>query len=296
MALYKYTTFQDLINILNGSIRFTQPGAFNDPFEMVPEFLMPENPELTNITLSFSIIAPRGEPGVGELPHDFESDFCNDVNSRRIRDSLDNAIGSLCLTRNRSSLVMWSHYAESYSGAVIEFDESHEFFSGYFDMDYRDHRPKKDITSCITSDTPLSIAEWCVKPTEWQYEKEVRVVRSLTDCKDTGCKDTQGYPVYVMDFPSECITSITLGERMSIFCQRSVWTQVKDWDLTLYLGAISNWGYEFRQEPIKLKGLDSPIISPRTAQIFQEEVGTVGDIARWQLTQNKFSDMVSITL
>ena len=36
MSLYKYVKFNDLKRILEGTIRFTQPGAFNDPFEMVP--------------------------------------------------------------------------------------------------------------------------------------------------------------------------------------------------------------------------------------------------------------------
>ena len=296
MTFYKYTTFQNLIRILQGSIRFTQPGAFNDPFEMVPEFLVPKNLELTDIHLNFSVLAPRGKPGIGELPWNFKSDFCNDTNSRRIRNSLDKALGSLCLTRNGSSLLMWSHYAGAYSGAVIEFDSTHEFFSGNFDMDYQEHRPKKDITSCLSSEEPLPIAEWCVKPTEWQYEEEVRVVRNLSDCKDTGCKDARGYPVYVVDFPSECITSITLGERMPICYQRAVWTHVKDWDLSLYLDAISNWGYELRREPIRLKGLNSPIISLRTAQIFEEGKGSIGEIARWQLTRKDVSDMVNVTL
>jgi hypothetical protein len=35
MALYKYVTIDILKKIINGSIRFTQPGAFNDPFEML---------------------------------------------------------------------------------------------------------------------------------------------------------------------------------------------------------------------------------------------------------------------
>ena len=296
MSLFKYTTYQDLIRILQGSIRFTQPGAFNDPFEVAPELLVPENLEPTHITLSFSVQSPRGKPGVGELDWDFESDSCNDMNSRMIRNSLDKALGSLCLTRNRSSKLMWSHYAGAYSGAVIEVDSSHEFFDGYFDMNYQDHRPKKDLCICLSSDKPLPIAEWCVKPTEWQYEEEVRVVRNLSDCKNTGCEDARGYPVFVMDLPSECITSIALGERMPISRQRAVWNQVKDRDLSLYLEAISNWGYEFRREPIKLNGLKNPIISPRTAQIFQEELGDIGEVARWQLNRKDVSVMVNVTL
>ena len=43
MPLYKYMSFDNLMHVLRGSIRFTQPGAFNDPFEMVPELHVPES-------------------------------------------------------------------------------------------------------------------------------------------------------------------------------------------------------------------------------------------------------------
>ena len=43
MKLYKYVPIGQLCNILLGhTIRFTQPGAFNDPFELVPRFLIPK--------------------------------------------------------------------------------------------------------------------------------------------------------------------------------------------------------------------------------------------------------------
>ena len=111
---------------------------------------------------------------------------------------------------------MWSHYADGYSGAVIEVDESHEFFTGYFEVEYRQNRPKKDIGSYLASDEPIPIAELCVKSKEWEYEAEVRVVRNLVDCRCVCKDDGRGYPAYVMDFPTECIKSVTLGERMPI--------------------------------------------------------------------------------
>jgi hypothetical protein len=35
--LYKYVSIEILEKILDGTIRFTQPSAFNDPFELLPE-------------------------------------------------------------------------------------------------------------------------------------------------------------------------------------------------------------------------------------------------------------------
>ena len=295
MSLYKYVTFKSLKRILKGSIRFTQPGAFNDPFEMVPELYVPEELGNEKLNIQFSVLAPRRDPPVGTLDDDFESEHLSDQTSRSILKELNQTTGILCLSRNRSSLLMWSHYADGYSGAIVEFDETHEFFSGRFDMKYSKHRPKMDIGIYTESKVPIPIAELCVKSKEWEYEREVRVARILADCTCVGT--TNGFPIYVMDVPSDCIKSVILGERMKVSHQRAIWALVKDMpDVSLYLDAVSNRGYEFRSEYIKLAGLDSPIISPRTAHIFRDQEGTIGEIADWQIENHPLSEMMNDTL
>ena len=295
MSLYKYVKFETLKGILEGSIRFSQPGAFNDPFEMVPELYVPEGWRSEKIDIRFSLTAPRREPLVGVLDDSFVSSYCSDQNSRGILASLNEAVGILCLSKNDSSLSMWAHYADSYRGALVKFDETHEFFSGHFEVKYSEHRPKVDIASYTDADEPIPIAELCVKAKEWEHEKEVRVVRNLADCR---CVDTaNGFPVYVMDVPLDCIESVILGERMPVFQQREVWELVKDVEnVSLHLEAVSNWGYEFRREHIKLVGMKNPILSPRTGHIFADLKGTVGDLARYQLEKHPLSGMMNDTL
>jgi hypothetical protein len=36
VSFYKYVDMAGLRRILEGSVRFTQPSAFNDPFELLP--------------------------------------------------------------------------------------------------------------------------------------------------------------------------------------------------------------------------------------------------------------------
>ena len=238
MALFKYTTIEILKKILAGSIRFTQPGALNDPFELAMEFDVSEHRHDGNASITFSLLAPRREPSVGRLPVDFESEHCNDTFARGVRAGLDENIGILCLSRNGASLPMWAHYAASYSGALIEFKEAHEFFSGAIDVEYCTHRPKLKLGSYNERvNGPVPIAELCVKSKEWEYEAEVRAVRDLANCRCVG--DASGYPIYVMDFPVDCIKPVTLGERMPILHQREVWKAVKDTNISLYLGAVS---------------------------------------------------------
>lgn len=297
MQLFKYLTIDTLEKVISGSIRFTQPGAFNDPFEMLPELHIPESFGDKDINFQFSVLDPRRDPPVGELVVDFESDYCNDIHSRKILADLNQTIGILCLTRNPDSLLMWSHYANEYSGAVIEFDGEHEFFQGSFDMDYRENRPKKDISSYLVEDGAIPIAELCVKPKDWEYEKEVRIVRNLSDCKKIA--DTEKLPIYVMNVPQETIKGITLGERTTVEEQRKIWNLVKNTNITLSLAAIANWGYEFRNEPIKFNVPVSemnPMISPRTAHIFSGDSGILGEIAKWSIEQNPHSETVNDTV
>ena len=296
MSLYKYFDLESLKRVIGGSIRFTQPGAFNDPFEMLPEVHWPSRSPKT-INISFDLAAQRRSPPVGELPEGFESDDCNDVTSRDLLSILNYKIGVLCLSKNPDSLLMWSHYADSYAGAVIEFDDEHEFFEGKIDIAYYARRPIVDISRYLDSDVAVPISELCVKSEQWKYESEVRLIRCLSDCKKVA--ETERFSIYVMDLPINCIKSIILGERTSLADQREIWESVKETEIALSLAAIANWGYEFRRELIKTKEPYSradPWMSPRTAHIFKDYPGKLGVMARWMIEKHKLSKVANQTV
>ncbi len=52
--LYKYVDIEGLKRILAGSVRFTQPSAFNDPFELLPEVVVPDDAAEKQLTRSMS--------------------------------------------------------------------------------------------------------------------------------------------------------------------------------------------------------------------------------------------------
>lgn len=296
MALHKYVTIDTLKKVVAGGIRFTQPGAFNDPFELVPELHAPDYNE-QNININFDLQAPRRQPPIGELPENFRSDSCSDVNSRKIVSELKKSIGILCLSQTYNSLLMWSHYADEYKGAIVTFNHDHEFFNGLIEVEYKKYRPKKDISAYACEKSPIPIAELCVKPKEWQYESEIRIVRSLADCRNVG--DLGEYPIYVMDIPVECIKSITMGERTPVKEQREIYELVKDTRISLFLAAVANWNYMFRDELIKYNSPvsdKSPVLSPRTAHIFSEMNNDLGESARWMIKNHKHSEIVNDTL
>ena len=89
---------------------------------------------------------------------------------------------------------MWAHYADAFTGAVIEFDGNHEFFEWAFEIEYSPHRPIRDVTLYLNEQIP--IAEVCDKSIEWRFEEEARVARNLLDCQQEGMSGD--YPIYVM--------------------------------------------------------------------------------------------------
>jgi hypothetical protein len=84
-SIYKYVDIAGLRRILQGSIRFTQPSGFNDPFELLPEIVMPVDELERPIRVSFDIMAKRRHPPVGEVENVPDHCGASDAISTRIR-------------------------------------------------------------------------------------------------------------------------------------------------------------------------------------------------------------------
>jgi hypothetical protein len=156
MKLYKYA-IPDRIDILrDGMIRFTQPAAFNDPFEMSPYLAA-----IVSEDYIAARMATDHDPHVAESYNrlsreirrkisfkQYQAHFSKDVMIKKLREkalgpaldeareslpiAINQALGILCLTETSDDLLMWAHYAESHSGMVLEFDSEHDFFVRQF--------------------------------------------------------------------------------------------------------------------------------------------------------------------
>jgi hypothetical protein len=166
MSLYKYVSAERGIDILGkGLIRFTQPGAFNDPFECRP-FVQSLTSELSGTIRfpSFDVekmceaamkdiaefkrrspslpISPKLERTLlksfknvfASLPGQPLKSLLNQPSAIRLfRDNLprgfDVSIGILSLAEQPDTHLMWSHYSREHTGIVIAFNEKHPYFS-----------------------------------------------------------------------------------------------------------------------------------------------------------------------
>ncbi|WP_159822258.1 DUF2971 domain-containing protein [Colwellia sp. 20A7] len=202
------------------TIRISQPKAFNDPFELQLEF------HVTDIKFK------QGEVSCKFVPHGHESLFekyiltksSNEtqlakLNNDKIFSQINESIGFLCLTQADtlipSNLLMWSHYAESHQGIVIEFEPQSEYILKSRPVHYYPRRPIID-SKLLSENEYVAIDDLYFKSDVWAYENEIRIAKSLSECKNLGAKDAMNNDIYVSDIPLGSIKSKALPPHSGI--------------------------------------------------------------------------------
>jgi len=233
--LYKYVTFDRKDILENRLIRFTQPGCFNDPFEMHPSFdlmskadlaALPDAPHQEGVEApKMKLLTPEAlnamftalMPGIQRAIRATVAGqgACALDNNLIARSVFDEKYGIFCLTDLPNNLLMWAHYANSHKGLVIQFDETHEFFqttatdnpeTGLRKVEYSNQRP---VLSYSTIESP---AIFYRKSTDWSYENEWRFIKPLAQA--TKVIDAPIYPLHLFSLPVSAITGVILGATM----------------------------------------------------------------------------------
>lgn len=123
----------------------------------------------------------------------------------------DYALHYLCLSERYDSLPMWSHYAKKGSGFVVAFRNLEKIFkdcdepwkfNGLHRVRYHESRPP------ITHD-PLTLENLFLSKTiDWQYEKEVRVVKPAKDLEGMDEEFCKGLPRKIFKITDNFETNI----------------------------------------------------------------------------------------
>jgi hypothetical protein len=235
----------------SGMVRFTQPVEFNDPFEMQPfvkgvadepaiekqvseQFdstleselakmmggFTPQQRAVVNSAISQDelreAVRKQGPELLGLVK--LLERFATPLVSRRIYDTVNENLGALCLTEEPVNLLMWAHYADQHKGAVIEFDAQHPFFNRRHgpNDDFRYFRPvtyTQQRPAVFLSDSD-AIHFFYFKSTEWEYEREWRLIVPLIDCSERKEPTLPSLPVCLFRVPPECVLSVIVGCRM----------------------------------------------------------------------------------
>jgi hypothetical protein len=266
MTLFKYIRPERIDIIENCEIRFTQPDALNDPFELHPHFesIVAEADVLANLPQTPVDLRPMVAHAYAMLPEAYRAmlpigaamqaveafmatDDARDATAEGLRiflkslrdgaapireaiyQAFNNNVGILSLSVIPDHELMWSHYADSHKGLVLCFDEQHAFFNR--------RRSENDefyfVSEVRYSDSPaLSMASLdgdmllVTKGTKWTYEKEWRMIVPLKDA--TRSLTIGGDTVHLFAFPPDALEGIIVGAHATVATEAPLQSLLKD--------------------------------------------------------------------
>jgi hypothetical protein len=229
-VLYKYFAIERSEFLSNRLLRFTQPGDFNDPFELHPSADLMSKTDIAALPPApgregMHILTPEALqamftaflPGLQKqmAQHaNHEGLYAIDPN-RAAQSTFDSKFGILCLSETADSLLMWAHYAGNHRGFVVQFDETHPFFAasefegqslGLTKVEYSPERP---VVSYSTLNSPQLYYR---KSPEWSYEREWRLIKPLPTASKIVSRE--GFPLHLFEVPHEAIKGVILGHAM----------------------------------------------------------------------------------
>lgn len=239
--LFKYLPPERVDVVAKGLLRYTQLGAFNDPFDGRPHMtalgtdaelreslarIIPEENRRAYDTLSEDVktqipfeafsalaisIAAHGTPSFMDQMRELAPSFQAWFHSK-----MDEYVGVLSLSILPDNILMWSHYSGGHTGFVLGFDAQHLYFNGKLsesdelrhvrEVIYREERTQAPMTAMD------GVEMFFVKSTHWAYEKEWRILRPLEDAEVT--IDAKPYPVHLFRFPESALRQIIFGPKI----------------------------------------------------------------------------------
>ncbi|MDK1192617.1 DUF2971 domain-containing protein [Cronobacter dublinensis] len=180
---YKYVSVQDaLLIIKNGTLFFTNPMNFNDPFDIAPAFPKEGLNKNYKMVLNYHGIKPQ--------PYGKKrKEVLKKVFREPIREGFLKEWSVTCFSSSPFILPLWAHYANNHKGCVLEFkvtEEINDHIVSGLDKNHMDDeviyplsvvyskkRPRShDVQGNITEKMAQQMI--LTKDEAWSYEKELR--------------------------------------------------------------------------------------------------------------------------
>lgn len=206
-SIYKYTKIYEntLKNLENNVLYAQSPNMFNDPYEFIFRFDVPNDYLIDFIKLIY------GDGYVGFLQmKSSKKEILNYTRDYYFKEHRD-VLGVACFTEDARMELLWAHYGDKHRGMCLEFDRTSEPFKQSEQVKYVNEVPVITYQDLIcTEEAALSdlFTNLCLTKSDvWSYEKEWRL---LTDAN-----------VFI-PYGLDCVRSITFG----FFCPREMKQQV----------------------------------------------------------------------
>lgn len=286
MRLFKYFGPDRLSILQSRLIRFSQPSAFNDPFEFLPNIDSLDTPG--NVTELFKQTMEREFSKEYDALDDFYKSQVTRESFRalmqsyilvaeqqsgsilsqlaghaqtKIHEVSSQKMGVLCLSERHDDLLMWAHYADCHKGFVIEFDSDSPFF--------HQRRSEKDELRCLQavlyrkerpaitlSDTNMSEL-FLTKSEHWAYEKEWRMIVALSDADKVMPNGSED--ICLFEFPADAIKSVFVGARMKDDVAAALIENISNDSalrhLSVFKAKVHSVNYDLVFEPVSVEKL-----------------------------------------
>lgn len=223
LFFYKFVSFARKDILTNGMIRFAPIGSFNDPFELEPsitpyskKFLQYINEiserDLKKITMTEADYVYSAER-VDSIEY-YKDKYRAEVGKYGVLSLSSNDTINQLLTVSmperkdpRTNILMWSHYADSHKGFVIEFRA--DFVEGV-KLEKVEYSDIRHVVTFEDIDENNFDNIFFRKSSDWEYEQEYRAVLPLSNASEI---HDERFHLYKINKSS--INSITFGCAMS---------------------------------------------------------------------------------
>lgn len=190
MFRYKYLPFDEGSTkiISEGTIKFSSPLEFNDPFDCRP-YLEPDSinelwetrPELYRSACQRAGLSPAQR--IQERSK-MTARLRREIESGNFERSLLQGVGVVCLSRTATNILMWSHYATFHRGFVVEFAIPTKGTRASIPdlisllvphpVHYSEQRPRIRLGEFHKEEDLQN--SFLTKSSHWSYEEEERVI------------------------------------------------------------------------------------------------------------------------
>ncbi|MEI9696131.1 DUF2971 domain-containing protein [Atlantibacter hermannii] len=184
---YKYVSKEVAISIIsNGTLMFSNPLKFNDPFDIAPTFPVLGRSKNYKMVLSHHGIKPKA---YGKE----KKRVIEKINAEDMRNGLLKDWSVTCFSKSPFILPLWAHYAENHTGCVLEFkvtEEVNRFIETRSEQSYLQSDILYPLPVCYSQKRPvgydangnvteqIALNMMLTKDTAWSYEQEMRCFKS----------------------------------------------------------------------------------------------------------------------
>ena len=268
--LYKYLPPEREPYLQDRLLRFTQPGALNDPFECIPivaeidvkmfvEGVVERNTPLLELRYAHDKAAlKRLRKAIPQVKADFKRrytenpEYLPNLFLEKYLAHANQRIGIFSLSRRWNSTLMWAHYAQAHAGFCVGYNADSPFFSRESDdcrdvgtverVDYNSERMSFDISSKVDIDVRL----FHRKSADWGYEEEERLVRELQKAKKT--VSASPFDIHLFEVPHSAIAELIYGVNARDSLKASIIAFGKSFGIPVYECIISSRTYDMERK------------------------------------------------